>query len=158
MLDDPRIVSHDQRVETQAEFLERLLAIGATQSEIGAAIGVAQSNANTLFRPGKNGKLRYLKMDEAVKLAEKFGLSEAPPKLPDQFQVHPETIEPILDALLLAAPPPGRVSDQSRRALSVMLAYALEQLGDQLSSPANPGAGKVAARAALSRFREQGLA
>lgn len=90
---------------------------------------------------------RRITIDEMKKIVERYGLEHgtAAPSA--------ETLEPILDALLPLAPP-GRVTEQSRRALSEALAYGLALLGSQSAIAASGDAISVAARAAVARFRE----
>lgn len=89
---------------------------------------------------------RQVTIDEMKILVEHFGLEGA-------SAPNAATLEPILDALLPLAPP-GKLTDQSRRALAEALSYGLGLLGAPSASPASPDALKVAARAAAVRFRE----
>jgi len=89
---------------------------------------------------------RQISIDEMKILVDHFGLES--PLAPNAA-----TLEPILDALLPLAPP-GKLTDQSRRALAEALSYGLGLLGAPPASQASPDALKVAARAAAARFRE----
>ncbi|MEO9131808.1 MAG: hypothetical protein ABI240_11435, partial [Sphingomonas sp.] len=94
---------------------------------------------------------RQVTIDEMKTMVEHFGLEGA------SAAPNAETLEPILDALLPLAPP-GKLTDQSRRALAEALAYGLELLGAPSANPTSPDALKVAARAAAVRFRETATA
>lgn len=93
---------------------------------------------------------RRITIDEMKVLVEHFRL-EPGPSAPSA-----ESLEPLLDALLPLAPP-GRMTDQSRRALAEALSHGLELLGAQSATQASSDALAVAARAAALRFRETAL-
>ena len=123
--------------------LERLKTEGVTtNADIGRLIQQPSSRVAEIF----SGK-RRVTIDEMKTLVEHYGL-EATVPAPSA-----ETLEPILDALLPLAPP-GRMTDQSRRALAEALSYGLGLLGTSLATKASSDAILVAARAAAARFRE----
>ncbi|GAA0295664.1 hypothetical protein GCM10009087_01760 [Sphingomonas oligophenolica] len=127
--------------------LERLKAQGlTTNAQLSRLLGLPSSRIAEIFA----GR-RQVTIDEMKLMVEHFGLEGASPA------PSAETLEPILDALLPLAPP-GKLTDQSRRALAEALAYGLELLGAPSASPASPDALKVAARAAAVRFRETATA
>lgn len=113
-----------------------------TNAELGRLLKLPSSRIAEIFDGG-----RKIKIDEMKIIVEHFGL-EPGPVVPSA-----DTLEPILDALLPLAPP-GRVTAQSRRALSEALSYGLELLGSQSATEASSDAISVAARAAVARFRE----
>lgn len=145
-----RSVRHHGRVLDSKGLLaelERLKDTGrTTNADLGRLLKLPSSRIAEIFE----GK-RRVTIDEMKVLVEHFGLEAAAPA------PSAETLEPILDALLPLAPP-GRLSEQSRRALAEALSYGLELLGTTPATPANDDALRVAARAAASRFREQVLA
>ena len=127
--------------------LERLKAQGlTTNAKLSRLLALPSSRIAEIFA----GK-RQVTIDEMKAVVEHFGLEGA------AFAPNAETLEPILDALLPLAPP-GKLTDQSRRALAEALAYGLELLGAPSANPASPDALKVAARAAAVRFRETATA
>jgi hypothetical protein len=156
MLDACYFAGHHHLVETSIEFLERLKAAGVTQEAIGKVLGIAQANAATFYKPGKNGKLRTLKWDEGSKLAKEFGLEPPASASPPADWASAETFAPLLDAVLPLIPK-GGVTDRSVEALSEALAYGLQLLGESGASPKNADALRVAARGAVSRFRDLAL-
>lgn len=102
-----------------------------------------------------NRKPRQIKLDEAKILVEHFKLEPSGFHMPAPSA---ENLLPLLEALIPLAPPNGRASEQSLRALSEALSYGLALLGDRLATPASSDAIDVAARAAIARFREIGTA
>ena len=127
--------------------LTRLKAQGlTTNAKLSRLLELPSSRIAEIFA----GK-RQVTIDEMKIMVEHFGL-EGAAQTPNA-----ETLEPILDALLPLAPP-GKLTDQSRRALAEALAYGLELLGAPSASQASPDALKVAARAAAARFRETATA
>ena len=127
--------------------LERLKARGlTTNAKLSRLLALPSSRIAEIFA----GK-RQVTIDEMKIMVEHFGLEGA------GAAPNAETLEPILDALLPLAPP-GKLTDQSRRALAEALAYGLELLGAPSASQASPDALKVAARAAAVRFRETATA
>lgn len=127
--------------------LERLKAQGlTTNAKLSRLLALPSSRIAEIFA----GK-RQVTIDEMKTVVEHFGLEGA------GVAPNAETLEPILDALLPLAPP-GKLTDQSRRALAEALAYGLELLGAPSANPASPDALKVAARAAAVRFRETATA
>lgn len=92
---------------------------------------------------------RAIKIDEMKMLVERYGLE---PNTAQLFNA--DSIEPLIDALLPIAPPPGRMTDQSRRALAEAFAYGLGMLGGSPTSQASVDVVEAAARASVARFRE----
>lgn len=92
---------------------------------------------------------RAIKIDEMKVLVERYGLE---PGGAQTFNA--DALEPLLDALLPIAPPPARMTDQSRRALAEAFAYGLGMLGGSPTSQASDDVVAAAARASVSRFRE----
>jgi len=74
--------------------------------------------------------------------------------------VKPAVVTPNADTLvgilaaILPLLPPGRQTERSLRVVAAALAHGLELLGDQTAKPTNQDVLGVAARGALSRFRE----
>jgi len=69
---------HHNGMLSSDEILAKLKANGVTHERIAAVLGVTTPNATKLYNPaGKTGKPRRLAYDEAVKLIEKFELTEA---------------------------------------------------------------------------------
>lgn len=124
--------------------LHRLRDSGVTNNaEIGRLLALPSSRVSDIF----SGK-RAIKIDEMKLLVERYGLEDTPSPL------SADAVAPLLDVLLPIAPPPGRVTEQSRRALAEALAYGLALLGDRRATPPSSDAAEVAARAAVTRFRE----
>lgn len=115
-----------------------------TNAEIARLLGLPSSRVAEIF----TGK-RAIKVDEMKALVERYGLEPSPAPT-----FNAESLEPLLEAILPLAPPSGRMTDQSRRALASALAYGLELLGSIATSPASSDAVAVASRAAVARFRE----
>jgi hypothetical protein len=90
---------------------------------------------------------RRVTIDEMKVLVEHFGLEAA------SLAPSAENLEPLLDALLPLAPP-GKMTEQSRKALAEALSHGLGLLGSQFANRASSDALAVAARAAALRFRE----
>jgi predicted XRE-type DNA-binding protein len=139
-----------------ATILDALVRRGVTQKQIADAIGITQPNANKLYRPDRNGKLRTLSYDEGCTLIARFGLADDA-MAADHTALNAATLAPILDALLPLVPSGGR-SEKSVELLSQALAYGLALLGRPTASPPSPDAIGVAARGAVVRFREIGQA
>lgn len=161
VLDDAFFMSHQRWMRTATEILGQLRAKldakQTTQAAIGKVLGVAQANVSTFWTPGKNGKLRQLKWDEALKLSEAFdiplgdGDQVAEPEWPSAY-----TLAPLLDALLPLVPKSG-LSEKSAEALSEGLAYGLRLLGAPTATPPTDDSLRVAARGAVARFRDLAL-
>ncbi|QZP07797.1 helix-turn-helix domain-containing protein [Caenibius sp. WL] len=115
-----------------------------TNADIARLLNLPTSRVAECF----SGK-RRITIDEMKVLVEHFGLEATSLVTPNA-----ETLEPILGELLLPLVPPGRLTDQSRKALAQALSYALELLDNSVSSHATEDAIKVAARAAALRFRD----
>jgi len=137
-------------------ILDALARRGVTQKQIADAIGITQPNANKLYRPDRNGKLRTLSYDEGRELIDRFGLANDL-AADDHAAFNAATLAPILDALLPLVPSTGR-SERSVELLSQALAYGLALLGTPTARPPSPDAIGVAARGAVARFREIGQA
>jgi len=121
--------------------LERLRGAGqTTNAGLARLLKIPSSRIAEIFE----GR-RAVKIDEMKVIVEHFGL-EAGGAAPSA-----ETLEPILDVLLPLAPP-GRLTDQSRRALAEALSYGLGLLDSSSATQANEDAIRVAARAAAARF------
>lgn len=149
---------HGRGVESSAEFLERLRLAGVTQNQIAEALGIGQPNAATLYKPGKNGKLRKLGWDEGAILAAKFDLEPTPERViaGDQQPVSADLLAPLMSALLPLVPKTG-ATERSARVLSEVLAYGLELLRRPDATRASDDALEVAARAVAVRFRDLSL-
>lgn len=147
-----RPLRHDPQMLGHAELLEeirRLRDNGKTSNaEIGRLLGVPSSRVADIFATDRTPRL--IKLDEAKILIEHFGLGATTPT----FTVpSADVLMPLLHALSPLVPP-GRLTEQSLRALSEALSYGLELLGDHHATSASSDAIGVAARAAASRFRE----
>jgi transcriptional regulator with XRE-family HTH domain len=137
-------------------------AKGMTQTELAEAIGTTLNNLGKLERG-----TRRLNMDWIEKIATALGVEPYQvimpvgdeDGLPDESEryVNADNLVPLLQALLPLAPS-GRASEQSLRALAAALERGIELLGNRASTPASEDALAVAARGALSRFREIGSA
>lgn len=148
-----RMIGHD---ELLAE-IRRLRDEGVTtNAELAKLLRLPSSRIADIFATDR--KPRKITLDEAKILVEKFGLEPVPfPRALEVKSPSADNLMPLLDALIPLAPP-GRVTDQSLKALSEALSYGLALLGDRIASPASPDAVGVAARAAVARFREIGTA
>lgn len=145
------MLGHDELLSE----LRRLRDDGKTSNaDIGRLIGQPSSRIADIFTTER--KPRKITLDEAKILVEHFGLE--PKGLEHPPAPSADNLLPLLAALIPLAPPSGRASEQSLRALAVALAYGLGLLGDRLATPASSDAIDVAARAAISRFREIGTA
>lgn len=123
-----------------------------TNADLARLLKLPTSRIADIFATDR--KSRKITLDEARILVEHFGLEPAgAPQLPAPSA---DNLLPLLEALIPLAPPNGRVSEQSLRALSEALSYGLALLGDRLATPASPDAIDVAARAAIARLREIG--
>jgi hypothetical protein len=144
---------HNRRVLGHQELvvaLEQLKAGGrTTNADLARLLDLPTPRIAEIF----NGK-RLIRVDEMKTLVEAFGLEGTVEQIGPPSA---ENLEPMLDALLPLAPP-GRLTDQSRRALAEALSYGLGLLASPLASPANGDALGVAARAAVARFREKATA
>lgn len=161
VLDDAFFMSHQGWMHTAAEILNslrlKLDARETTQAAIGKVIGIAQANVSTFWTPGKNGKLRQLKWDEALKLSEAFDIPLADGETRDELDwPSADTLAPLLDALLPLVPKTG-VSEKSAEALSEGLAYGLRLLGSPTANRPTDDSLRVAARGAVARFRDLAL-
>jgi len=137
------VLSHEALVVE----LERLRDAGLTKNaDISRILKIPTSRVAEIF-----DRKRLVRVDEMKALVEHFGLDgqHSAPSV--------ETLEPLLDAILPLAPP-GRMTDQSRRALAEALSYGLALLGSAAASEANSHAITVAARAAATRYRETAIA
>ena len=146
--DDNNRTAHTRRVLGHAELVARLEALKAekrtTNSEIARLLSLPTPRITEIF----DGK-RLIRVDEMKLLVDEYNLEG---NAPSPTAPSAENLEPILDALLPLAPP-GRMTDQSRRALAEALSYGLGLLGKPLATPANVDALAVASRAAVARFR-----
>lgn len=134
-----RVLDHDSFVA----LLRQMIADGRTSNAaIGRIAKLPSSRVSEIF----SGK-RRVQVDEMKALIEELEIEDS------VATPAPETLEPILDAIVPLVPPSG-LTDQSRRALAVALSYGLELLGNRSAIGASPDALQVAARGAVSRFRE----
>jgi hypothetical protein len=143
------MIGHD---ELLAEIRRLRDAGETTNAELAKILGLPSSRIADIFATDR--KPRKISLDEGKVLVEAFGLEQPQADAPAPSA---DNLMPLLDALIPLAPP-GRVTDQSLRALSEALSYGLALLGDQISKPASQDAVGVAARAAVARFREIGTA
>lgn len=133
---------------------------GLTQRVVAEALGVSEAQISR-WESGRDNipssRLAAMATAYRTSIGAIFGGDDlpAPANAPaaSSFTVNAENLAPLLAALLPLVPR-GRVTDQSLTALSEALAYGLQLLGDQLSSPASDGAHAVAARGVAARFRE----
>lgn len=136
--------------------IRRLRDSGETSNaDLAKLLSLPSSRIADIFATDR--KPRKITLDEAKILVERFGLEPPAKAAVEVAAPNAENLVPLLDALIPLTPP-GRVTDQSLKALSEALSYGLALLGDQLSSPASQDAVGVAARAAVARFREIGTA
>lgn len=123
--------------------LERLRADGVTtNADLARLLKIPSSRVAEIF----SGK-RRVSVDEMKLIVETFGLDSS--SVPSA-----ETLEPILDALLPLVPT-GRLTEQSRKALAEALSCGLELLYNSQASDTSEDALRVAAQAAVIRFRER---
>lgn len=145
---------HAIDMRSEAEIREalraRLDAKAIRQTDIAAALGVQQPNAQKLFTPDKNGKLRRISYDEGVKLIEKFGLACDSP--PTAREISEEGLGRLLHALAPSFPD-SDASELGARALAGALKYALELLRETDANEPTDREISLAARAAISRYR-----
>lgn len=147
-----RMISHAELVDVLSRKLE---SKETSQAKISRIIGVPTSRVAEIFKPAEGKTPRQIKLDEAKKLVEHFGISEGP-TIPPPVPVSGEAVQPLLEAILTVAPS-GSPSEASLKALSATLAYGLELIGCSLATPASPDALQVAVRGVISRSRETGL-
>lgn len=100
-------------------ILDALARRGVTQKQIADAIGITQPNANKLYRPDRNGKLRTLSYDEGRELIDRFGLANDL-AADDHAAFNAATLAPILDALLPLVPSTGRSERSSNSCLKLL--------------------------------------
>lgn len=156
-----RRYAHNALMIGHDELLAQIRALrdsGATSNaELAKLLKLPSSRIADIFATDR--KPRKITLDEAKVLVDHFGLETVPIDwvLREAKPPSAENLMPLLDALMPLAPP-GRVTDQSLKALSEALSYGLALLGDRIASPASPDAVGVAARAAVARFREIGTA
>ena len=144
----------ESAAEIRAALKAKLDAKEITQREIGSTLGIQQPNVATLFAPGKNGKLRGIDFDEGMKLIRRFSLEDSPA---DSAPLRPAINEAWLGRLLHAlgpSLPKGEISESAARALAVALTHALELLQGTGANEPTDREMAMAARAAMSRFRE----
>lgn len=144
---EPRL--HNARMMDSKELLAALVRLKdaqvTTNADIARLLKLPTSRVAEIF-----AGTRQIKIDEMKTLVDRYGLADTPPT------PSADSIDSILDAVLQLAPP-GRLTDQSRRALAEAMSYGLGLLVESPSSRANADALGVAARAAASRFREKAL-
>lgn len=135
-------------------------AKGLTQTDLAHAIGTTLNNLGKLERGTRRLNIDWIEKIAGALDVEPYEVlmpvKAQAPKEPAQA-LNADNLVPIL-RLLLPLAPAGRASDQSLRALAEALSYGLELLGGHGSTPASEDALAVAARGALSRFREIGSA
>lgn len=130
---------------------------GIAPTSLSLKVGKSKSLVKDILDGGNDIKLSTLvKLANAlqVDLGELLPATLLESRKPPLSSFSAETLAPLLDVLIPLAPPSGRLTEQSRKALSEALAYGLSLLEGDPSSSANEGAVAVAARAATSRFRE----
>lgn len=131
------VLSHADLLAT----LERMKAQGTTKNaDLARLLELPTPRIADIFKGG-----RRITVDEMKRIVEHYGLEEA------SLGPSAEAIEPILDALLPLAPP-GRVTDQSRRALAEALSYGLGRLGSRSANSHDEGLIQEVARATAARF------
>jgi hypothetical protein len=132
-------------VLSKDQFLAEVRKRAASDAEVGRILSLPSSRVAELF-----GGKRGLKYEEAVALAEHYGIDDGP-------QINAEMLTPILSACLRYAPKAGW-SEQEAPRLAQAVEYGLALLANGLASPATPDALAVAGRAAFDRLREGRLA
>lgn len=142
----------DSEAEIRAALQAKLAAKEITQGDIAAALGVQQPNAQKLFTPATNGKLRKISFDEGLKLIEKFGLSDAQAAR-SSTAISAEVLAQLLHALGPSIPKKG-ISESASKALAVALKHGLELLQGIGASDPTEREIAMAVHAAVSRFRE----
>lgn len=143
---------HLSDMDSSQEILDALKGKGITQAAIASVLGVAQPNVSTLFNPVKRtGKPRDLSYDEGVKLIRAFALAdgEAPTRQPLNENVLARLLHSLGPSL-----PKGEISEKAAQALAVALTHALELLEETGATDPTDRELAMAARAAMSRFRE----
>lgn len=148
-LDAIFVAAHYAAMDSAQQIREalkaKLDAKQITQRQIGEVIGIAQPNVQTLFTPGKNGKLRDISFDEGKDLIRQFSLTDARSPIS----------EDMLARLLLSigpAIPAGDLSESGARLLAGALTHALELLSSTGATDPTEREIAMAARAATSRF------
>lgn len=141
------------------DFVRRALRREIDRSQIAPTtlslkVGKSKSLVKDILDDGKDIKLSTLYKLAAALDVDVSALIPTHASNANVPVLNADTLEPLIDALLPLAPPPGQMTDQSRRAVAEALAYGLELLGGSPSSQASGDAVAVAARAASSRFRE----
>lgn len=146
--------AHVNEMDSSSQIREALRAKlddrQITQVEIGRALGIAQPNVATLFKPGKNGKLRDISYDEGLKLIERFGLRDADAS---NLSMLNENLLARLLASLAPALPSGPLSESAARPLAAALRHGLELLIGTGATDPTEREFELAARAAMSQLR-----
>lgn len=144
----------ESAAEIRAALKAKLDAKEITQKEIGSTLGIQQPNVATLFTPGKNGKLRGIDFDEGMKLIRRFSLEDKPATTQAaKMPVNEAWLGRLLHALGPSLPK-GEISESAAQALAVALSHALELLQETGATDPTDREMAMAARAAMSRFRE----
>lgn len=141
----------ENAAEIRAALRAKLEAGEITQKEIGATLGIQQPNVTKLFHPARNGKLRGIDFDEGMKLIRRFRLEVS------ATDSTPSISEGVLARLLHAlgpSVPKGEISESAAQALAVALTYALGLLSESGATEPTDREIEMAARAAMSRYRE----
>jgi predicted XRE-type DNA-binding protein len=145
---------HSVEMRSEAEIREALRAQldakAIRQSDIAAALGVQQPNAQKLFTPDKNGKLRRISYDEGLKLIQRFHLAaDIPPQSP---KINEEILARLIYELGPAIPRDG-VSESAAQSLAVAVSYAFELLQETGASEPTDREIAMAVRAAIAQSR-----
>lgn len=133
------MLGHDDLL---AILRERREAGKTSNAEIGRVIKQPSSRVAEIF----NGK-RRISLDEAKLLVEALGIEER------YTGPSEETLIGLMTAMLPLVPSDG-LKERDVPKFARVLAYGIELLEGDPSSRTNPAALGVAARAALSRFRD----
>lgn len=128
---------------SRAKFLEAVKAVAKSQAEIACVLGISEAAVSLLYKT--DGKPRQLSYEEAVKLADYYGI--------DPNAVTVEKLVPVLRMCLRN--PPAEWSDHNVRRFAEDLVYGLELLRFSSSIEPSPDALDVAARALADRSRHR---
>lgn len=130
---------------TKAQFLEAVKTVAKTQAEIAGVLGLSEAAVSLIYKNPSEGKPRQLSYDEAVKLADYYGI--------DPNKITAEKLIPVLRMCLRN--PPAEWTDQAVRRFAEDLVYGLELLRFSSSIEPSQDAIDVAARAIADRDRRR---
>lgn len=130
---------------TKGQFLRAVKAAAKTQAEIAQVLGISEAAVSGLYKDPEKGKPRELSYNEAVKLADYFGI--------DPSKITAAKLIPVLKMCLRH--PPEEWTDHNIAHLADNVVYGLELLQYSSSIEPSQDAIDVAARAITDRLRRK---